>query len=41
MALRFDPLSQKGVIILTDYELLAIVLLVITLAFSIHNETHK
>lgn len=27
--------------IMTDYEILAIVLLIITLAFSIHNESHK
>ena len=26
---------------MTDYEILAIVLLIITLAFSIHNESHK
>jgi len=32
---------QKGVMIMTDYEILAIVLLVITLAFTVHNGTHK
>ena len=33
--------SQKGVMIMTDYEILAIVLMIITLAFSVHNGTHK
>ena len=32
---------QKGVMIMTDYEILAIVLLMITLAFSVHNGSHK
>ena len=32
---------QKGVMIMTDYEILAIVLLIITLAFSVHNGSHK
>ena len=42
MALGFSPLfSQKGVMIMTDYEIIAIVLMIITLAFSIHNGTHK
>ncbi len=32
---------QKGVMIMTDYEMLAIVLLIITLAFTIHIGNHK
>ena len=32
---------QKGVMIMTDYEILAIVLLMITLAFTVHNGSHK
>ena len=32
---------QKGVMIMSDYEILAIVLLIVTLAFSVHNGTHK
>ncbi len=32
---------QKGVMIMTDYEILAIVLLIVTLAFSVHNGSHK
>ena len=32
---------QKGVMIMTDYEILAIVLLIVTLAFTVHNGTHK
>ena len=35
------PPLQKGVIIMTDYEILAIIIMVITLAFAIHNGTHK
>ena len=31
---------QKGVMIMTDYEILAIVLLIVTLAFTVHNGTH-
>ena len=41
MALGFCPLFTKGVMLMTDYEMLAIVLLVITLAFSIHSGNHK
>ena len=42
MALGFYPLFlQKGVMIMTDYEMLAIVLMIVTLAFTIHNGTHK
>ena len=33
--------QQKGVMIMTDYEIIAIVLMIITLAFTIHNGTHK
>ena len=32
---------QKGVMIMTDYEILAIVLMVITVAFTIHIGNHK
>lgn len=33
---------QKGVMmIMTDYEILAIVLLIITLVFTVHNGSHK
>ena len=32
---------QKGVMIMTDYEIPAIVLLIVTLAFSVHNGSHK
>lgn len=35
------PHLQRGVIIMTDYEILAIIIMVITLAFAIHNGTHK
>ena len=41
MALGFDPLSTKGVIIMTAYETIVIVLMIITLAFSIHDGNHK
>ena len=42
MALGFHPLFHKrGVMIMSDYEILAIVLLIVTLAFSVHNGTHK
>ena len=42
MALGFYPLFYKrGVMIMTDYEILAIVLLIVTLAFTVHNGTHK
>ena len=42
MALGFyPPLLQKGVMIMTDYEILAIVLMIITVAFSLHNESHR
>ena len=27
--------------IMTDYEILAIVLMIITVAFSLHNESHR
>ena len=37
----FHLFLQKGVMIMTDYEILAIVLLMITLAFTVHNGTHK
>ena len=39
--LAFPLFLQKGVMIMTDYEILAIVLLMITLAFTVHNGTHK
>ena len=42
MALGLYPLfSQKGVIIMSDYEMIATVLLIITLAFTIHIANHK
>ena len=41
MALGFTLFVTKGVIIMTDYEILAIIIMVITLAFAIHNGTHK
>ena len=42
MALGFYPLFHKrGVMIMSDYEILAIVLLIVTLAFSVHNGSHK
>ena len=42
MALGFyPPFLQKGVMIMTDYEILSIVLMIITLAFAIHNGTKK
>ena len=42
MALGFyPPLLQKGVMIMTDYEILAIVLMIITVAFTIHIGNHK
>ena len=42
MALGFNPLfHKKGVMIMSDYEILAIVRLIVTLAFSVHNGTHK
>ena len=37
----YPSFSQKGVMIVSDYEILAIVLLMITLAFSVHNGSHK
>ena len=39
--LAFTLPIQREVMIMTDYEILAIVLLIITLAFSIHNESHR
>lgn len=41
MALSFSPLYKRGVMIMTDYEMLALVLLIITLAFAIHNANHR
>ena len=42
MALSFyPPFLQKEVIIMTDYEIIAIILMIVTLAFSIHNGKHK
>lgn len=42
MALGLSSLLYKReVMIMTDYKILAIVLLVITLAFTIHNANHK
>ena len=39
--LAFTPPIQREVIIMTDYEILAIVLMIITLAFTIHIGSHK
>ena len=39
--LAFTLFVLKGVMIMTDYEILAIVLVIITLCFSIHNGNHK
>lgn len=39
--LALPSFLQKGVMIMTDYEIIAIILMVITLAFSIHNGNHK
>ena len=39
--LAFTLPIQREVMIVTDYEILAIVLLIITLVFSIHNESHR
>lgn len=41
MALGFYPPVQREVIIVTTYETLAIVIMIITLAFSIHIGNHK
>ena len=41
MALGFSPPFTKEAMTMTDYEILAIVLLVITLAFAIHNANHR
>ena len=41
MALGFYPPNTREVMIVTDYEILAVVLMIITLAFAIHNGTHK
>ena len=40
MAPGFSPPLPKEVVTMTDYEILAIVLLVITLAFTIHISNH-
>ena len=41
MALGFAPSFTKEVIAMTDYELLVIVLMMITLCFTIHQMNHK
>ena len=41
MALGFDPSFTKEVIAMTDYEMLVIVLMMITLCFTIHQMNHK
>ena len=41
MALGFSPPYTEEVIIMSDYEILAIVLLIITLAFAIHNANNR
>jgi len=41
MALGFSLLSTKGVMIMTAYEVLSVVLMMITMAFTIHLVNHK
>ena len=41
MALGFTLLSTKEVMIMTDFELLSIVFVVVTMAFTIHIANHK
>lgn len=41
MALGFYPPLRREVIIVTTYEILAIVIMIITLTFSIHIGNHK
>lgn len=41
MALGFYSPVQREVMIMTTYEMLAIVLMIITLAFTIHIGNHK
>ena len=41
MALGFSPSFTKEVITMTDYEMLVIVLMMITLCFTIHQMNHK
>ena len=39
--LAFTLPYKREVMVVTDYEMLAIVLMIITLAFAIHNGSHK
>ena len=39
--LAFALFAQKGVIIVTAYEIIVVVIMIITLSFSIHNGNHK
>ena len=39
--LAFTPPIQREVMVVTDYEILAIVLMIITVAFTIHIGNHK
>ena len=41
MALGFYPPIQREVMVVTDYEILAIVLMIITVVFTIHIANHK
>ena len=41
MALGLDPLCTKGGGRMTDYELIVLVIMIVTLAFSIHNGNPK
>ena len=42
VALGFcSPLATKEVILMTAYEILVVVIMIITLAFGIHNNNHK
>ncbi len=39
--LAFALFAQKGVMIVTAYEIIVVVIMIITLSFSIHNGNHK
>ena len=41
MALGFYPPRTREVIFMTDYEMIAIVLMIITVTFTIHIGNHK
>lgn len=41
MAPGFYPPIQREVMIVSDYEFLVVIIMIITLAFTVHNGTHK